>query len=42
MLDLENTFKHFQEDRIKELTKKDFEGLGPEEHAYGVQLVFIR
>lgn len=40
--DLEKMFKHFQDDQVMELTKKDFEGLSPNDHAYGVHLFFIR
>lgn len=40
--DLEKMFKHFSDDQVMELTKKDFEGLSPADHSYGVHIFFIR
>jgi|TARA_B110001450_G_C17475375_1_gene421964 hypothetical protein len=40
--DLEKMFKHFSDDQVMDLTKKDFEGLSPADHSYGVHLFFIR
>jgi hypothetical protein len=40
--DLDQMFKHFNQNNVYDFTEKDFESLKPDDHAFALQMYFIR
>lgn len=40
--DLEQMFKHFDSNNVYDFTEKDFDSLKPDDHAFALQMYFIR
>lgn len=40
--DLEKMFKHFDQNNVYDFTEKDFDNLEPDNHAFALQMFFVR